>query len=109
MRESWTQRLVAVPIGGLGNNRNNGENDADKAVLEDADPDDLELSTSVLIRDDFLTHVEPCQAAPWSPQRPLVLASCTFLKTKDRPEPILCCDMSKVLFLLVQVGRDVVA
>lgn len=41
--EGRRQTIFAVDIVQLGNDRYYGEEDADKAVLEDADPDDLSL------------------------------------------------------------------
>ena len=41
VRECWTQAVLAVDIVHLRQNGHNREEDPDKAVLEDADPDDL--------------------------------------------------------------------
>lgn len=41
MSKRWTQRVDAVVIRSLGNDGNEGHEDVDEAVLEDAHPDDL--------------------------------------------------------------------
>jgi hypothetical protein len=42
VRKGRIERLEAVEVGGLSGDRNQGEEDSDEAVLENADPNNLE-------------------------------------------------------------------
>lgn len=42
MRKCWTVRLCTIPTCGLRDDGHDGEEDADKAVLEDGEIDDLQ-------------------------------------------------------------------
>lgn len=55
------------------------------------------------------THIEPSQTTFRPSQYALVLSTGTFLKTKDGPEPVYGYCSPEIVFLLVQIGRNVVA
>lgn len=94
----------------LSHNRDDCEERANKAILENTDPDNLCFRELVIESDPCSrTYVEPRQPAPWLPQPALVLASRALLHPCDWPDPVLWLHVSEILLLLVQIRRNVVA
>jgi hypothetical protein len=85
--------MLAIPVEVLGYDRNDGEQDAHQAVLEDARPDD----------------VEPSEAGTRFAKGPMVLTTGTFLHEEDAPDPVHRLKRAKVLFLFVEPRRDILA
>lgn len=110
MAKGGVEGGFAVAASGLGGDGDDGEEDADEAVLEDAVPDNLGR-VSAQIRHDVArrAYVEPCQSAAWLSKGPPVLSSGAVLQPVYRQDPVLDLNVPKVLLLFVQRGRSVVA
>lgn len=91
--ECRVERMLAIPVEVLGYDRNDGEQHAHQTVLEDAGPDD----------------VEPSEAGTRFSKGSVVLTAGTFLHEEDTPKPVHRLQRAKVLFLLVEPRRNVLA
>lgn len=108
MSEGRGEGLLTVAAGGLGAEGEEGSEDADEAVLEDAEPDDLELSADIRLLG-RKTNVEPRQPASWSPQAP-PFSSTTFPYPAEWPHPRPNVrQLAKIIFLVVQGGCHIMA
>lgn len=54
-------------------------------------------------------YIEPGQATSRYAQDALLFSACTFLQTKNAPEPVYRRNLTEIILLLVEVRRDVVA
>jgi hypothetical protein len=91
--KSGAQRFFAVTFEELGDAGDEGEEDANEAVLKDAEPDDI----------------EPGQAALGSAEWTFVLSTGTLLHPGKWPDPIFGDEGPKVFFLVMDVGGNVIA
>lgn len=113
MRKSRVQRSLTISVQRLGNHRDNREEHSNEAVLEDSCPDDLFPACQLTLFHQCITcpatHIEPSQPTPRLPKRPLILPAGTLLQPKHPPKPILRHNPSKVILLLMQIRRDIMA
>ena len=85
--------MLAVTVEDFRDHGDDGEKDADQAVLEDASPN----------------HVEPSQAGARFAKGSTMLATSAFLHKEHAPEPVHRCQCPEELLLLVQARGDVFA
>lgn len=90
--EYWRVRGLAILPKVLRNNRHNSQRNPQKTILINARPN----------------NIKPRQATPRGPPN-APLPPTAFLKPIDRQHPRAGSDAAEVGFLLVEVGRDVVA
>lgn len=112
MRILRAQRSFAVPSKDLAYDRHNGEKHTDEAVLKNASPDDLpQKSVSRLLASlsSSKTHIKPSQPTPRFPKRSANLPARTLLQPEHPQKPVHGLNPSKILLLLMQIRRDVVA
>lgn len=106
MGECWIKRLETVPVEGLTDDRDNGHENTNETVLEDEEPNNLDILAKILRLLPLVSYIEPCQSAPrYSPWPSLTAA--TLLEPTYGREPALRRCGSKIVFLTVKVGRDV--
>ena len=111
MSKGRIEGLKAVQARSLCDQGNQRHENTNETVLEDSEPNNLSLDVSWPSNSgvrDARAHVEPSQTAPrYSPDP--VLPSTTPLEPADWEHPILRLYASKVIFLIVEIWRDVVA
>lgn len=88
--KGWIQGFQTISLKMLSDDGRDGHGDTNEAILEDCDPDD----------------VEPSQARARGAQ-PAILPTGAFLEILHGPNPRLGLDGAEILFLVVQILRQV--
>lgn len=99
---------LAVSVLSLGDDCDDCEERTNKAVLEYADPYNLNESVK---KSPIVGHIyiEPCQTTVRFAQPAFILSSRTLLHPVQRPYPVFRLNIPEVFLLFVQVRRNVMA